>query len=100
MLAMQLQVFPIHVSGVISKRRLVLDREFIIWHLDSRGSAERNIDFASAQQASHKDGILFFTLSLDHSTIVREPSSTGITAISHQKGQGAQHASFCLPLVI
>ena len=44
--------------------------------------------------------ILFFTLSLDHSTIVREPSSTGITAISHQRRQGAQHASFCLPLVI
>ena len=96
MLAMQLQVFPIHVSGVISKR----DAWCLIKSLSSGISAERNIDFASAQQASHKDGILFFTLSLDHSTIVREPSSTGITAISHQKGQGAQHASFCLPLVI
>ena len=96
MLAMQLQVFPIHVSGVISKR----DAWCLIGSLSSGISAERNIDFASAQQASHKDGILFFTLSLDHSTIVREPSNTGITAISHQRRQGAQHASFCLPLVI
>ena len=97
---MQLEVFPIDVSGVISKRRLVLDREFIYWHLDSRSSAERDIKFERAQQTSHKDGIPFFTLRLDHSTIVREPSSTGITAISHQKRQGAQHAGFCLPLVI
>ena len=86
----------IGVSNVISKGRLVLDRRFIYWYLNSRGYTDRGIAFERAQQASHKDGIPFFSVNLDHSTIVPEPSSTGITVTSHQRRQGVQHAFFFL----